>query len=172
MDVASRPSVETGTNVPSYSGGLAACVVVSDPRLDGCGPQAKCGNRGRRTQLQWRLGRRVVVSDPRSEGSGACANVSFSSVFISVFFSRLSAFCFHLVLLPRPSYAVFLQNTPLLSDAVPRVGTLGWYALPRWGNWDDDVSDHASVAPTDIATHGVGVEPLWPLDHHVSNSMP
>jgi hypothetical protein len=28
---------------------------------------------------------------------------------------------------------VFLQNTPLRSDAVPRVGTLGWYALPRWG---------------------------------------
>jgi hypothetical protein len=34
---------------------------------------------------------------------------------------------------PAPPYAVFLQNTPLLSDAVPRVGTLGWYALPRWG---------------------------------------
>ena len=36
---------------------------------------------------------------------------------------------------PGPPYAVFLQNTPLLSDAVPRVATLGWYALPRWGNW-------------------------------------
>ena len=35
---------------------------------------------------------------------------------------------------PGPPYAVFLENTPILSDAVPRVGTLGWYALPRWGN--------------------------------------
>jgi hypothetical protein len=34
---------------------------------------------------------------------------------------------------PGSAYAVFLQNTPLLWDAVPRVGTLGWYALPRWG---------------------------------------
>ena len=38
---------------------------------------------------------------------------------------------------------MFLQNTPILSDAVPRVGTLGWYALPRWGKWDDGVSDPA-----------------------------
>jgi hypothetical protein len=29
MDVARRPSVETGATVPSYSGGLAACAVVS-----------------------------------------------------------------------------------------------------------------------------------------------
>ena len=29
MDVALRPSVKAGTNVPSYSGGLAARVVVS-----------------------------------------------------------------------------------------------------------------------------------------------
>ena len=28
-DVARRPSVETGANVPGYSGGFAACVVVS-----------------------------------------------------------------------------------------------------------------------------------------------
>jgi hypothetical protein len=28
-DVACRPSVETGATVPGYSGGLAACVVVS-----------------------------------------------------------------------------------------------------------------------------------------------
>jgi hypothetical protein len=41
---------------------------------------------------------------------------------------------------------VFLQNTPLLSDAVPRVGTLGWYALPRWGKWHDGVSDTASTS--------------------------
>ena len=34
---------------------------------------------------------------------------------------------------PGLLYAVFLQNTPILSDAVLRVGTLGWYALPRWG---------------------------------------
>ena len=33
-----------------------------------------------------------------------------------------------------------LQNTPILSDAVPRVGTLGWYALPRWGKSNDGVS--------------------------------
>jgi hypothetical protein len=41
---------------------------------------------------------------------------------------------------PGPPYAVFLQNTPLLSDAVPRVGTLGWYALPRWGKLHDGIS--------------------------------
>ena len=29
-DVARRPSVETGAIVPGYSGGLAACAVVSD----------------------------------------------------------------------------------------------------------------------------------------------
>ena len=29
IDVAHRPSMETGASVPSYSGGLAACVVVS-----------------------------------------------------------------------------------------------------------------------------------------------
>jgi hypothetical protein len=41
---------------------------------------------------------------------------------------------------PGLLYAVFLQNTPLLSDAVLRVGTLGWYALPRWGKWNEGVS--------------------------------
>jgi len=41
---------------------------------------------------------------------------------------------------PGPPYAMFLQNTPILSDAVPRVGTLGWYALPRWGKWNDGIS--------------------------------
>jgi hypothetical protein len=46
---------------------------------------------------------------------------------------------------PGPPYAVFLQNTPVLSDAVPRVGTLGWYTLPRWGKWH---SDHASMTPS------------------------
>ena len=104
---------------------------VAYPWLEGCGPKANYESRDQRAQLQWRLGRRVVVSYPRPEGSGARANVSSSSAFIFGFFSLLSAFCFHPVLLPRPSYAVFFQNTPLLSDAVPRVGTLGWYALPR-----------------------------------------
>jgi hypothetical protein len=32
-DVAWGPSVETGADVPGYSGGVAACVVVSDPDL-------------------------------------------------------------------------------------------------------------------------------------------
>ena len=32
-DVALGPSVETGAGVPGYSGGFAACVVVSDPDL-------------------------------------------------------------------------------------------------------------------------------------------
>jgi hypothetical protein len=41
--------------------------------------------------------------------------------------SRISA--------PALLYAVFLQNTPILSDAVPRVGTLGWYALPPSGQF-------------------------------------
>ena len=38
------------------------------------------------------------------------------------------------------SYAVFLQNTPILWDAVPRVGTLGWYAMPRQGKLYDRIS--------------------------------
>ena len=42
---------------------------------------------------------------------------------------------------PGLSYAVFLQNTPILWDVVPRADALGWYALPRWGKWNDDVSD-------------------------------
>ncbi len=29
IDVARRPSVETGATVPGYSGGVAACAVVS-----------------------------------------------------------------------------------------------------------------------------------------------
>jgi hypothetical protein len=33
IDVARRPSVETGAGVPGYSGGLAACVVVSSSDL-------------------------------------------------------------------------------------------------------------------------------------------
>ena len=32
-DVARRPVVETGASVPGYSGGFAACVVVSDSEL-------------------------------------------------------------------------------------------------------------------------------------------
>ena len=32
-DVARRPSVKAGTNVPSYSGGLAACAAVPYPDL-------------------------------------------------------------------------------------------------------------------------------------------
>ncbi len=33
IDVARGPVVETGANVPGYSGGFAACAVVSDPDL-------------------------------------------------------------------------------------------------------------------------------------------
>ena len=36
----------------------------SDPCFEGCGLGAKCGNRGHRTRLQWRLGRRLVISEP------------------------------------------------------------------------------------------------------------
>ena len=36
-DVACRPSVKTGANVPSYSGGGAALLVDSQPCLEGCG---------------------------------------------------------------------------------------------------------------------------------------
>ena len=35
---------------------------LSDLCREGCGLWATCENRGRRTRLQWRLGRRVVVS--------------------------------------------------------------------------------------------------------------
>ena len=41
--------------------------------FEGCGLRAKCGNRGDRTRLQWRLGCRVVVSYPQPEGRGARA---------------------------------------------------------------------------------------------------
>ena len=52
------------------------------------------------------------------------------------FLAFFSTFYFHLpLLLFLPPYAVFLKNTPLLSDAVPRVGTLGWYALPPSGQF-------------------------------------
>jgi hypothetical protein len=40
INVARRPSVKARTNVPSDSGGLAACVVVSDPRPEGSGARA------------------------------------------------------------------------------------------------------------------------------------
>ena len=53
-DVARRPSVQAGASVPSYSGGWAACIVVSSPCFEGCGLGTKCGNRGQRTRLQWR----------------------------------------------------------------------------------------------------------------------
>jgi hypothetical protein len=33
IDVAWGPIMETGATVPGYSGGVAACVVVSDPDL-------------------------------------------------------------------------------------------------------------------------------------------
>ena len=36
-DVASRPSVKTGADVPGYNGGWDVCVVVSYPCLGGCG---------------------------------------------------------------------------------------------------------------------------------------
>ena len=71
------------------------------------------------------------------------------------FLSLLSAFRFPLS--SRPSYAVFLQNTPILSDAVPRVGTLGWYALPRWGKSNDDVSHPAFMPSPGIPFHWAGM---------------
>jgi hypothetical protein len=36
-DVASRPSVKTGANVPGYSGGFAALLVDSYRVFEGCG---------------------------------------------------------------------------------------------------------------------------------------
>ena len=30
-------------------------------------------------------------------------------------------------------YAAFLQNAGFFSGRIPRVCTLGWYAMPRWG---------------------------------------
>ena len=41
---------------------------------------------------------------------------------------------------PGLSYAVFLQNTPILWDVVPRANALGWYALPRWGKLNNGIS--------------------------------
>jgi hypothetical protein len=75
---------------------------------------------------------------------------------------------------------VFLQNTPILSDAVPRVGTLGWYALPRWGKWNDDVFDPASMPSSrgmpfhwaGIPFHWAGKAPVEPIHHRVFNPMP
>jgi hypothetical protein len=56
----------------------------------------------------------------------------------------------------------------MLSNAVPRVGTLGWYALPRWGKLNDGVS----VPHRGIAFQRVGAVPWDPIDHHVSDPMP
>jgi hypothetical protein len=39
-DVACGPNVKAGATVPGYSGGLAACVVVSYPRPEGSGARA------------------------------------------------------------------------------------------------------------------------------------
>ena len=58
-DVACRPSVKSGANVPSYSSGGAALLVDSRTCLEGCGLSAKCEIRGQRPQLQWRR-RRLV----------------------------------------------------------------------------------------------------------------
>jgi hypothetical protein len=73
---------------------------------------------------------------------------------------------------PGLPYAVFLQNTLFLWDAVPRVGTLGWYALPRLGKWNDDVSDPMSMPRMGIVPRRVSAAPLEPLEHRVSNLMP
>ena len=62
---------------------------------------------------------------------------------------------------PEPPYAVFLQNTPILLDVVPRVGTLGWYALPRWGKWYDHI--FALVCSPRFRYRNT---------HHLSDSMP
>jgi len=99
----------------------------SEPCLEGCGLRAKCGNRGQRTRpagsklscralirlrrLAALKGHRIPAqganpgntpgkTNPRSEGTPHIHRVSEID--------------------PRPSYAVFLQNTPFLSDAVPR----------------------------------------------------
>ena len=42
----------------------------AEPCFEGCGLGATCGNRGQRTRLQWRLGRRVGVSYACLEGCG------------------------------------------------------------------------------------------------------
>ena len=42
----------------SFEWGTGYGKAVSEPCLEGCGLGAKCGNRGQRTRLQWRLGRR------------------------------------------------------------------------------------------------------------------
>ena len=55
------PSVETGANVPSYSGGVAALLGDSYRVFEGCGLSAKCENRGQRPQLQWRRRRLIWV---------------------------------------------------------------------------------------------------------------
>ncbi len=47
----------------SFEEGTGFVEAVSDLCFEGCGLSATCENRGRRTRLQWRLGRRVVVSE-------------------------------------------------------------------------------------------------------------
>ena len=53
--------METGANVPSYSGGVAALLGDSYRVFEGCGLSAKCENRGQRPQLQWRRRRLIWV---------------------------------------------------------------------------------------------------------------
>jgi hypothetical protein len=47
-----------------------------------------------------------------------------------------------------------------------------WYALPRWGNLNNGISDPASMPQRGIAFQRVGAAPLEPIDHHVSDPMP
>jgi hypothetical protein len=56
--------------------------VGSNLCLDGCGLGAKCGNRGQRPQLQWRLGRRLVVFMSGYGGGSGLLGVTPSTGFL------------------------------------------------------------------------------------------
>ena len=47
-----------------------------------------------------------------------------------------------------------------------------WYALPRWGNLNNGISDPAPMPQRGIAYLRVGAAPLEPIDRHVSDAMP
>ena len=88
--------------------------VVSYPCFEGCGLGAKCGNRGRRTRLQRRLGRLC-----RGFGSG-----SFGSQTV-------------------PVWIVFISSARRSGCLQTQSDALGFHIAPRWG-WEGVVRRAAS----------------------------
>jgi hypothetical protein len=72
---------------------------------------------------------------------------------------------------PRPRHAlcgVPSEHTYSLGSS-PRVGTLGWYALPRWGKWNDGVSIACPRPKRDDDTCGT---PTLSITNHDKSGCP